>query len=75
MWLDAYEDALNRIQSHAAGFSEAQENDEFDIELKQSLFKTRRGRVYRIIFTIEQDVVSILRVRAGARGTLRANDL
>lgn len=59
-WLAALENAIDRLTVHADNCSEALEADQFDIPVKQSLFKTRRGLVYRIVFTIVGREVRIL---------------
>ena len=61
-WLDAYDDMVARLASDAEQFGAAPERHaEFDI--RQALFKTRRGRIYRSLFIIDADQVYILRVR------------
>jgi len=62
-WLDAYDVMVARLKEHADGFSEALENADCRIDVKQAMFKTRYGRVYRALFTIEDGRVYILRVR------------
>ena len=49
VWVNAFEKAKNRLAEYADSCSEADENYRFDIDVKQLLFKTRRGRVYRLI--------------------------
>jgi plasmid stabilization system protein ParE len=44
----------------------AAESDYFQREIRQLLYGKRRG-VYRILFTIEQDVIYILHIRHAAR--------
>jgi len=51
-WVNALERAKKRLAKNADSCSEADENHRFEIEVKQSLFETRRGRVYRLVFTI-----------------------
>ena len=70
MWVNAFEKAKRRLADNAEGCSEADENERFDIEVKQSFFKTRRGRVYRLVFTIANDEVRILRVRGSGQGPI-----
>lgn len=74
-WLDAFEKAKCRLAENADCYSEADENERFEIDVKQSLFKTRRGRVYRIVFTIIRDEVRILRVRGPGQGPITLSDL
>ena len=62
-WLNAYDDMLARLAKNADSLGPAQENDDCEFDVRQVLFKTRRGRVYRALFFIEGDEVFILRVR------------
>ena len=74
-WVDAYERARKHLAEFAEGSSEADENEFFDIDVKQRLFNTRRGRVYRLVFTIVGDEVRILRVRGSAQAPIDPEDL
>lgn len=69
-WLTALEQAINHLEEFADGCGEAAESGQFEIEVRQALFKTRRSRVYRLLFTIVDDEVSILRVRGPGQGPL-----
>lgn len=62
-WLDAYDDAVTKLESHADSFGEAPENEFCEFEVKQTFFKTRRGRIYRLLYFIEGQVVYVLRIR------------
>lgn len=62
-WLDSYDAMIRRLEQHADSLEEALESRECEMNLKQALFKTKRGRVYRAIFCIENDKVYVLRVR------------
>ena len=62
-WLDAYDATVDRLRQSAASFSEAAENRDCEFDVRQALFKTRRGRVYRVLFFVEGDHAFILRVR------------
>jgi hypothetical protein len=62
-WLDANDDILRRLETNPGMFGEALENKDCEVEVKQAFFKTRRGRVYRILFFIEGADVYVLLVR------------
>lgn len=74
-WLTAYEHLQERLIAHADTFALAQEHAKFDHDLRQGLFKTRRGRVYRVIFMIDEDEVRILRVRGPGQNPIAADDV
>ena len=62
-WLDAYDDLIARLQNNADSCGPADESDDWELDVRQAFFKTRRGRVYRALFIIEREEVFILRVR------------
>jgi hypothetical protein len=61
-WLAAYEVLMERLAERADTFGEAHENVDLKIDVREALFKTRRGRPYRVLFTIEGAVVYVLRI-------------
>jgi plasmid stabilization system protein ParE len=74
-WLDAYEAALKRLTHNPEGCSVADEDHEVpDRTLRQFLFKTRRGRTFRGIFTVEGDEVRVLRIRGADQAPLTPDD-
>jgi len=51
----------------------APETDAFDIKIRQLLYG-KRGGVYRVLFTIQDDMVSVLHVRHGAQRFLEPGE-
>ena len=74
-WLNALDVACNRLAVNAESYGEADENEFFDIDVKQALFKTKKGRVYRIVFTIVEADVLILRVRGSGQAPIQSSDI
>ncbi len=75
-WFAAYEAALRRIKAAPAGYSRLEESEFFPgRDLRQFLFKTRRGRVYRGVFEIRGRDVLILRVLGPGQDWLGAEDI
>lgn len=62
-WREALAKALDRLRREADSLPLAPEAGRFDTEVRDLLFKTRRGLAYRILFTVESDEVHILFVR------------
>jgi hypothetical protein len=62
-WLDSYDSLLDHLKEDTATFGLALEAADCEFEIRQALFKTRRGRVYRALFFIEGGEVFIARVR------------
>jgi plasmid stabilization system protein ParE len=74
-WYMAFRHALGLIAQAPESFPEAPESRVLSGQLHQGLFKTRRGRVYRIVFTLSVTEVIVLRVRGPGQSPLRPRDL
>jgi plasmid stabilization system protein ParE len=61
--------AIATLQTHPHRCPVADESDDFEDDFRVLLYGKRRG-VYRVLFTIHEDVVSVLYVRHGAQGPL-----
>jgi len=63
-WLDAYDSLIERLKRDPESFGNAIESGDCKLSIKEALFKTRRGKVYRVVFYIDEDQnIFILRVR------------
>lgn len=62
-WARAFDKALSYLEEMADSCPLAAENEHVDFEVRETLFKTRRGLIYRILFTIRENTVVILHVR------------
>lgn len=74
-WLSAYDAQTELLKHNALSLAIAPESTECDVEVRQCLFKTRRGRVYRILFMVEERDVLILRVRGPGQASIEPADL
>jgi hypothetical protein len=74
-WLDAYDALLERVEQDAESFGLAPEKQDCDFDVRQGLFKTRRGRVYRALFFIDGQDVYILRVRGPGQAPVIPEDI
>jgi hypothetical protein len=74
-WYLAFCHAIETIASSPEQFAEALESHPLGRPLRQALFKTRRGRVYRIVFETSDTEIMILRVRGPGQSPLRRRDL
>ncbi|MDY0168366.1 MAG: type II toxin-antitoxin system RelE/ParE family toxin [Thermoguttaceae bacterium] len=74
-WLDAYDEMVGRLKHQADSCGAAMEHESFDLDIRQSLFKTRRGRVYRALFLIEGPDVYILRIRGPGQAPVEPDQL
>jgi plasmid stabilization system protein ParE len=62
-WFSALEAAMEWLEDHASSCPLAPENDWFEEQIREKLFKTKRGRPYRLLFVIYQDEVRIVHIR------------
>jgi plasmid stabilization system protein ParE len=74
-WLQAFEVATSRITQAPLEFALAPEATILGQPVRQVLFKTPKGRTYRAVFLISNDVISVLRVRGPGQPTLRSEEL
>jgi plasmid stabilization system protein ParE len=74
-WWQAFLDACERLRHQPTGFSLAPEADLSGRDIRHTLFKTRRGNVYRALFTVADDEVLILRVRGPGQPPLQPDEL
>ncbi len=74
-WLDAFDKALDQLERNADGCALAPENSLVKREIRQTLFKTPRGRMYRMVFTIVESDVRVLAIRGPGQAPLKRRDL
>ncbi len=74
-WFESYLAKLDLLSEIADSSSNAPEAASLKIDLRQSLFKTRRGHNYRLLFSFDGETVNILRVRAPGQRPVRRRDL
>ncbi len=74
-WYAAIVATLDRLADVAATCPAAAEAATVGVDLRQALFKTRRGRTYRILFLIVDAEVRVLRVRGPGQRPIAARDL
>lgn len=74
-WLQAFEEAKEKLKHNPLHYGLAPEDERVDFELRQIFFKTRRGKRYRAVFTVIGDEVRILRVRGPHQRLLSRKDI
>ena len=72
-WYNGLQQAIDSLQSLPERCSLAPEDEYFSEEIRQLLYG-RRGGVYRILFTIVDNIVHILHVRHSAQDILREEE-
>jgi plasmid stabilization system protein ParE len=74
-WYAAFEEAARKATVNPISCSVASEAAQLNVDLRQFLFKTRRGRVYRGVFKVVGNEVFVLRVRGPGQPPLDADEL
>lgn len=65
-WLNRFEASLTTLAENAERCPFAREHEKVDLEVREFLFG-RKPSVYRVIFTIEGDLVRVLRILLAQR--------
>jgi plasmid stabilization system protein ParE len=74
-WFNRFVETRDRLSRDPHRRPLAPESRFVDYEVRETLFKTRKGRPYRVLFTIRVDEVIVLRIRGPGQDLLTANDL
>ncbi len=74
-WYLTFGRAVEQIAASPESFAEAPESAPLGRSLRQSLFKTPRGRAYRIVFEFSDDEILLLRVRGPGQARLRSREV
>ena len=69
-WYAGLQAAIAKLADHPERNPIASEESErFGVTIRQSLYGRRRG-VYRILYSIQEDTISVLAIRHSARGPI-----
>jgi plasmid stabilization system protein ParE len=74
-WCERWEQVMTELVRDPLSFAKAPESSKCKTDVRQLLFKTRRGRTYRAIFTAVGRGVYILHVRGPGQKLLRRRDM
>lgn len=74
-WARAFDKALAHLEENADSCPLAAENEYVDFEVRETLFKTRRGLIYRALFTIRENTAIILHVRGPGQDFIAAMEI
>ena len=74
-WLDSLSHILAQISSGPLSFAIAAEDEFSHNELRNALFGTRKGRVFRAIFYVEDDTVIVTHLRGPDQKNLSNDEL
>ena len=74
-WCKAWGKLLAELCECAEGSGLAPESSQYEEEIRQALFKTRRGRTYRALFVIVFDTVHVIHVRGPGQNLMPPDEL
>jgi plasmid stabilization system protein ParE len=74
-WYRRLLDVLESLKSQPLSFGLAPEHELVGRDIRQVNFKTRRGRMYRVLFEVRADEVCVLHVRGPGQRLLGKDDL
>jgi hypothetical protein len=74
-WAKSFDRALARLEESPDTFPCAAESELVEMDVRDIFFKTRRGLVCRILFTIRGRDVLVLHVRGPGQNLLRPDQL
>ncbi len=74
-WYRCWQQVLVDISKNASNTRLAPENDDHDEQIRNLVFKTRRGRPYRTLFVIRENVVFITNVRGPGQDLVPPDEL
>jgi len=74
-WYVALSEAVASIGQNPDRCAAAPESERLHMDLRQRLFKTPRGRSYRLLFVIADDQVRVLRIRGPGQPPLKGRDV
>lgn len=74
-WLEALELAIDALEEHPHRYAKAPENELVTKPIQNISFKTRKGRPYRLVFTVVESEVRVLRILGPGHNLLGADEL
>ena len=74
-WCEQWEKVLAELRLNPFQHGLAPESAEYDAEIRQILFKTRRGRKYRALFTVVGRGVYVVDLRGPSQNLVHHNQL
>ncbi len=74
-WFSALQVAMREVLENPFRYALAPENELVNCDLRQFLFKTRQGNIYRGLFVIFDEEVRILRIRGPGQPPLSPDEI
>lgn len=74
-WLRVWDQTLRTLESSADEFGLAPESEGQPMEIRQILFRTRSGRDYRTLYTIQGNDLFVMHIRAPGQNLVPSEEL
>ena len=74
-WYRRWQDVIDHLGLHAVSCPTAPENDDHEDEIRHVIFKTRRGRKYRVLFVVRDDLALIVHVRGPGQDLIATDEM
>lgn len=74
-WYSAFQQMTVAVEASPASFPLAPENDRHEEEIRNAIFKTRKGLPYRALFLLRENQVYIVHVRGPGQNELDADEI
>lgn len=74
-WYAAFLSAARELASSSDRYGLAPESEVIGRAIRQRFFKTRRGRVYRLLFMVQDEEVTILRIRGPGQPPISGDEI
>ena len=74
-WDQAFQTALDSVKRDPLRFALAPESLRYDREIRQVLFKTKRGRFYHALYSVVDATIYVLHVRGPGQRPLKEGEL
>jgi hypothetical protein len=74
-WFERFQQTVGALQADPLMWPIADESKHLDYEIRHRLFRTRRGRMYRVLFAVVGSAVRVLRVRGPGHPPLKRGDV
>jgi len=74
-WLEGFHEALQTLGTNPTRCSIAPESDAVKLEVRQFFYRTKSRHAYRALFTIQDNEVRVLHVRAPGQRLMRPSEL
>ena len=74
-WLRTWDRTFAMLESSADEYGLAPENEDHELEIRQIMFRTRKGRDYRALYTIRGNDVYVMHIRAPGQDLVPPDEL